>query len=70
MSEVTIGVQVNGKKRGEITLSPEATEAEAVLAARAITAVEGALFHRAPARVVYVPGRILNLVADNTGEGV
>ncbi len=70
VSEVTIGVQVNGKKRGEITLSPEATEAEAVLAARAITAVEGALFHRAPARVVYVPGRILNLVADNTGEGV
>jgi leucyl-tRNA synthetase len=70
ISEVTIGVQVNGKKRGEITLSPEASEAEAVLAARAIATVEGALFHRAPGRVVYVPGRILNLVADNTGEGV
>jgi leucyl-tRNA synthetase len=70
VSSVTIGVQVNGKKRGEITVSPEASEDEAVLAARAITAVEGALFHKAPSRVVYVPGRILNLVADNTNEGV
>lgn len=66
VSEVSIGVQVNGKKRGEITISPEATEAEAVLAARAIPTVETALEARAPARIIYVPGRILNLVADNS----
>ncbi len=66
VSEVTIGVQVNGKKRGEITISPEASETEAVLAARAIPTVETALGARAPARIIYVPGRILNLVADNS----
>ena len=61
--EVTIGVQVNGKKRGEITLSPEATEDEALMLARSISAVESALGGEPPGRVVYVPGRILNLVA-------
>lgn len=63
---VTIGVQVNGRKRGEITLAPDASQEEALALARAIPAVEGALGANAPARVVYVPGRILNLVADNT----
>ncbi len=70
VTSVTIGVQVNGKKRGEITISPSASEEEAVLAARAVPTVEVALSHQAPARVIYVPGRILNLVADNTNEGV
>jgi len=60
---VTIGVQVNGKRRGDITLSPEATEAEALAEARKIPAVETALGGKDPARVVYVPGKILNLVA-------
>ncbi len=70
VTEVTIGVQVNGKKRGEITVSPEAEEEAAVLAARAVPAVEAALGNQPPARVIYVPGRILNLVADNTAGGV
>jgi len=60
---VTIGVQVNGKRRGDITLAPDAVEAEAVAEARKIGPVEAALGGKDPARVVYVPGKILNLVA-------
>ncbi len=67
---VTIGVQVNGKKRGEIKLSPEATEEDAVMSARAVPAIETALGSTPPARVIYVPGRILNLVSGSTSGGV
>ncbi len=65
-SSVTVVVQVNGKKRGEITLAPDAPETDALLAARAVPAIEAALGHMPPARTIYVPGRILNLVAAAT----
>ncbi len=65
VTEVTIGVQVNGRKRGEITLSPSSDEGEALTKARSILAIETALGGRAPTRIVYVPGRILNLIADD-----
>jgi leucyl-tRNA synthetase len=58
----TIGVQVNGKKRGEVTLSLDASEDEALIQARLVPAVEAALGGKAPKRVIYVAGRILNLV--------
>lgn len=61
-SEVEVVVQVNGKRRGAIMLAAEATEVEALSAARALDAVEGALGGGEPKRVIYVPGRILNLV--------
>lgn len=58
----TVVVQINGKRRGELALSPAATEPEALEAARAIPAVAEVLGDAAPDRVIYVPGRILNLV--------
>jgi leucyl-tRNA synthetase len=60
---VSVAVQVNGKRRGEVSLAEDATEARALAAAQEIPAVASALGGRPPARVVYVPGRILNLVA-------
>ncbi len=57
-----IAVQVNGKKRGSITLSADATEADAVALARNIASVRTALGGKEPQRVVYRPGKILNLV--------
>ncbi len=66
-TSVTVVVQVNGKKRGEITIAPDATETDALLAARAIPAIEAALGHIPPVRTIYVPGRILNLVAASQG---
>ena len=59
---VQVTVQVGGKRRGEITVSPALDEAGALEAALRIPAVEAALGGRKPSRVVYVPGRILNLV--------
>jgi leucyl-tRNA synthetase len=59
---VTVVVQVAGKKRGEVTLAPDAPEAEALEAALAVPAVSAALAGATPSRTIYVPGRILNLV--------
>ncbi len=62
--EVTIGVQINGKMRGQITLAPDATEAEAVAA---VQKNEGLLAKIADAevkKVIYVPARILNLLVN------
>lgn len=61
-SEKEITVQVNGKRRGSITLTTSGTEVEAVEKARSISAVAAALGGNEPKRVVFVPGKILNLV--------
>jgi len=59
---VVIGVQVNGKRRGEISLAPDASEEDALAAARADAGI-GTLLHEGTLKkIVYVPGRILNLV--------
>lgn len=60
--EVTVIVQVMGKRRGALTLSPESTKEEALAAAKEIPAVAAILGGKEPSRVVYVPGKILNLV--------
>lgn len=62
MRTVEVVVQVNGKRRSTITLSPDASEKEAVAAARALPPIAKLLAEKEPARLVYVPGRILNLV--------
>ncbi|HVW82758.1 MAG TPA: alpha/beta fold hydrolase [Candidatus Paceibacterota bacterium] len=66
-AEVEVVVQVAGKKRGSIMLSPGATEAQALAAAMQSEAVGKALGGEEPAKVVYVPGRILNLVPRKAG---
>jgi len=55
-------VQVNGKRRGSLTLATDASEAEATAAARALPAVATALEGKEPKRVVYVMNKILNMV--------
>jgi leucyl-tRNA synthetase len=69
-TEVTIGVQVKGKKRGEIQLSVTESEEGAVALARGVAAIELALGNRPPVKVVYVPGRILNLIPADDTEAV
>ncbi len=59
---VEITVQVNGKRRGSITLPTNASETDAVSAARALPTVITALAGKEPIRVVYVPNKIINLV--------
>jgi leucyl-tRNA synthetase len=58
---VTIAVQVNGKTRGTIQAPAAITEGAAVLAARADPTI--AKFVTAePKKVIFVPGRLLNIV--------
>ncbi len=59
---VTIGVQINGKMRGEITIAPGADEETALTAVRNNDSLQAKLGENKPKRVIYVPGRILNLI--------
>ena len=55
-------VQVNGKLRGELILAKTATEAEAKDAALALPKVQEFTTGKTLRKVIFVPGRILNLV--------
>lgn len=59
---IVIGVQVNGKRRAEITLAPDASEEEAMEVARADETIAKLLHEGTLTKIVYVPGRILNMV--------
>jgi len=61
---VPVAVQINGRTRGLVHLAPHASEAEALHAARGVEAARQVLQQAKLKRVVYVPGRILNLVTD------
>lgn len=60
---VTMGVQVNGKMRGTVELAVAADEATAVAEAMKLATVTAALNGAPPAKVIYKPGKILNLIA-------
>lgn len=59
---VNIGVQINGKVRGVIEISPEATEAVALAAASGEENIAKYLGEGKVGKVIYVPGRILNII--------
>jgi leucyl-tRNA synthetase len=62
-NEVTIPVQVNGKRRGEITIARDADNKTVEAAALALDAVQAILAGQAPKKIVIVPQRIINVVA-------
>ncbi len=59
--EVTIVVQVNGKRRGTITVARGTSEGEAFARAQELPSVAAACAEKQP-RIIFVPDRILNLV--------
>jgi leucyl-tRNA synthetase len=59
---VEIPVQVNGKVRDRIEIAPDADEATARAAAEALPRWADLLGGKEPFRVIYVPGRLLNVV--------
>jgi leucyl-tRNA synthetase len=59
---VEIAVQVSGRLRDRISLAVDASQADAVAAAMQSGHVQRALDGATPARIVFVPGRLLNLV--------
>ncbi|HLD20525.1 MAG TPA: leucine--tRNA ligase [Patescibacteria group bacterium] len=60
--EIEMGVQVNGKARATIQISPTADEATAKQLAFADEKVQKHLEGKEIVKIVYVPGRILNIV--------
>jgi leucyl-tRNA synthetase len=60
--EITLPVQINGKKRADVTVPREAGAAEVEAAVLALEPVQRALEGRPPRKVIVVPGRIVNLV--------
>ena len=60
--EITIAVQVNGKRRDELTIARTATKDEVEAAALKLETVARALEGRSVTRVIVVPQRIVNVV--------
>ena len=59
---VTLPVQVNGKKRADVTVPRDAGESEIKAAVLALDAVIKALDGKSPKKVIVVPQRIVNVV--------
>ena len=61
-SHVTLPVQVNGRKRAEVSVARDADEKTVVAAVLALDAVQRALDNKPPRKVIVVPNRIVNIV--------
>lgn len=59
---LVLPVQINGKKRGDITVAIDATPAEVEASTLALDFVVNALDGRPPRKVIVVPRRIVNIV--------
>jgi leucyl-tRNA synthetase len=62
-STITLPVQINGKKRADVTVARDARNAEIESAVLALDAVQRALAGKPPKKVIVVPQRIVNVVA-------
>jgi len=60
--EVMLVVQIQGKKRGEITIAKDAGQDEALAAARADVSIAKWVEGMHIVKVILVPGRLLNIV--------
>ncbi|MBO3758261.1 leucine--tRNA ligase [Ciceribacter sp. L1K22] len=61
-NEIVLPVQINGKKRGELTIARDATQNEVQDAVLALDFVKSALDGQKPKKIIVVPQRIVNLV--------
>ncbi|WP_454852863.1 leucine--tRNA ligase [Rhizobium binxianense] len=61
-NDVTLPIQINGKKRAELTISRDADQNVVTKAVLELDAVKNALSGQAPKKVIVVPQRIVNIV--------
>jgi leucyl-tRNA synthetase len=61
-NEILMPVQINGKKRAELTIARDADQSAVQAAVLALDAVRTALNGQAPKKVIVVPLRIVNIV--------
>ena len=59
---ITLPVQINGKKRAEVTVAADADTVSVEAVVRANEAVQRALEGRSIRKIIVVPGRIVNVV--------
>src|SRR5262249_25943979 len=60
---ITLPVQINGRKRADVTIARDAANQDIEAAALALPPVQRALEGKRPKRVIVVPQRIVNIVA-------
>ena len=60
---ITLPVQVNGKKRADVTVARDAANGDIEAAVLELDAVQKALEGKKPKKVIVVPQRIVNVVA-------
>ncbi len=60
---ITLPVQINGKKRADVTVARDAGKSDIEAAVLALDAVKRALDGKSPKKVIVVPQRIVNVVA-------
>jgi leucyl-tRNA synthetase len=61
-NDMVLPVQINGKKRAELTISRDADQSAVTEAVLALDAVKGVLSGQAPKKIIVVPQRIVNIV--------
>ncbi|CAN7305555.1 leucine--tRNA ligase [Pararhizobium sp. LjRoot255] len=61
-NEVTMPVQINGKKRGDLTIARDADQTAIESAVLALDPVKAALNGQSPKKIIVVPQRIVNVV--------
>ena len=62
-NEVTMPVQINGKRRGDLTIARDAGQSAVEAAVLELDFVKAALNGAAPKKIIVVPQRIVNVVA-------
>ncbi|GAB1583332.1 leucine--tRNA ligase [Phyllobacterium phragmitis] len=62
-NEITLPVQVNGKKRGDLTIARDADQVTVEKAVLELDFIKSALNGSAPKKIIVVPQRIVNVVA-------
>jgi leucyl-tRNA synthetase len=60
--ELVLPVQINGKKRADITVAVDASQDEIITAVLALDVVQGYLNGANPRKIIVVPKRIVNIV--------
>ncbi len=64
VAEIEVAVQVNGKMRGKVIVSKDASQDEVQAEAVKVPAVEGQISGKTIRKVIYVAGKLINIVAN------
>mgnify|MGYP006270516015 CR=1 FL=1 len=61
-NEITLPIQINGKKRADLTIARDADQKTVEAAVLALDVIQKALDNQKPKKIIIVPQRIVNVV--------